>query len=95
MVSRHWEEKQNNTLNESNTIHTAAVHCPQTLWAPCPLQCRDTAASHAVPSPLPLHAELRTLELLVWQARGSQSSRLSPPTLALSPVAEGAQADAG
>lgn len=31
VVFRQGEEKQNNTLNESNTIQS--ILCPQTLWA--------------------------------------------------------------
>lgn len=72
MVSGHWEEKQNNTLNENNTIHTlVSVLCPQPLWASV-----LTVTSGHIPrvgrahghlehrsQPLPFHTELRMLEL--------------------------------
>lgn len=87
VVSRHWKEKQNNTLNENNTLHTlASVPCPQTLWASVPI-----AVSGHIPEggahgglahcfqPLPLHAELRTLELLDLTGWGLAVLRLQPP----------------
>lgn len=40
---------------------------------------------------LPLQAELRTLVLRVWQAGGSQSMRLQPPSLAPGPSSKRAQ----
>lgn len=63
VISRHGEEKQNNTLNESNTIRTlVSIMCPQdgTRWtlvltavpghSPKGGAC---SASHTVPSLLP------------------------------------------
>lgn len=48
-------------------------------------------ASHTVPAPSPLQAELRMLALRVWQAGGSQSVRLQPPSLAPGPSSKTAQ----
>lgn len=70
VISRHGEEKQNNTLNESNTIRTlVSILCPQTLWALVLIAVSGHSpkggahgASHTVPSPI-LHAELTRLEL--------------------------------
>lgn len=70
VFSRHWEEKQNNTLNENNTIHTLeSVLCPQTFWASQSTavsghtpRAGPTAASHTFPAPS-LHIELKTLKL--------------------------------
>lgn len=80
VVSRHGEEKQNNTLNESNTIQTlVSILCPQTpgglvLTVVSGHSAEDGAhgASHAVASPFPSR-----LSLGCWSFR---SGRLGAPS---------------
>lgn len=86
VISRHGEEKQNNTLNKSNTIRTlVSILCPR----PRALELiavsghspkgGDHGTLHTVPSPLPYMLSLRGWSSQVWQAGGFQSLRLQPP----------------
>lgn len=76
VVSRHGEEKQNNTLHESNTIQTlVSVLCPQTLGALVLTavsghspEGKALSALHTVPSPFP-----STLSLGCWSRLGAPS----------------------